>query len=518
VTQRKYALAFIAGALSALGFAPLELWPLAVLAIAAMIHFNADAGRPWRSFWYGWHFGLGHFMVGLNWLAHAFQYQHGVPAWTGWLAVPLLAAYLAIFPAAAIAAASKIAPRGGFLQTIALASTWMLLEWTRSWLFTGFAWNPLGIIWIDVVPVALLARYVGGLGLSSLTIILAGLLLLAVKGRRLPVVIAVAALIIALTIPRASPRADAVPGGAKVRIVQPNIGQGEKWAPELSKSHRQRLMALSGKASKDGAPRMIFWPEAAVTEDLERATEVRRELATMLGARDLLLTGATSLTRERKGDPVTATNSMFAINATGQIVARYDKAHLVPFGEYVPSFAKWLGFSQFVEGEIGFASGPGPRSLDLPSLPVVGVSICYEITFPGRVVSTGERPDFIFNPSNDAWFGSWGPPQHLAQARLRAIEEGLPVIRSTPTGISAMIRPDGSLVAALPLDRAGYIEATLPPADQPTPFSRWVNSMPLALASILALFGVWLGRRRCGRKESSLPLRDAVGRISGASL
>ena len=399
------------------------------------------------------------------------------------------------------------------LRTLALASAWMLLEWSRGWLFTGFAWNPLGVIWIDVVPVAFLARYVGGLGLSGLTIIFAGLLLQAIKGRRLAVSIAVAGSIVALTIPWTSPRADAVAGGPRVRVVQPNIGQGEKWAPELSKYHRGRLMALSGKASNDGSSRMIFWPEAAITENLENAPEIRHELASMLGPRDLLLTGATALTRDRKGDPVAATNSVFAINAAGQIVARYDKAHLVPFGEYVPSFAKWLGLSRFAEGEIGFAGGPGPRSLKLPRLPEVGVSVCYEITFPGHVIDRNERPSFIFNPSNDAWFGRWGPPQHLAQARLRAIEEGLPIIRSTPTGISAVIRNDGTLMAKLPLNRSGFIDVPLPPAGAPTLFSKSGHGIPLGLAAMAVLTTLYCARRpaldgRVGTVRPSTRLAD----------
>ena len=501
----KYALALIAGALSALGFAPLALWPLTLLALAVVIHLQ-DNSDPLRSFGHGWAFGFGQFAVALNWLAHAFQYQQGMPAWAGWPAVALLAAYLALFPAAAFAIASKLAPRGGPVQILALASSWMLLEWVRSWLFTGFAWNPLGVIWIDVAPVALLARFVGGLGLSGLTIIVAGLIAQAVRMRRLAVALPVLGVIALAAIPHT--RAQPLRASPRVRVVQPNIGQGEKWAPELAKRHRQRLMLLSGERIQDGPPRMIFWPEAAITGNLANAPEIRRELASMLGPRDLLLSGGTALARDRLGNPVAATNSMFAIDPTGRIVARYDKAHLVPFGEYVPAFAKWLGLSRFVEGDIGFATGPGPSSLKLPGLPTVGVSICYEITFAGHVIDEGERPDFIFNPSNDAWFGRWGPPQHLAQARLRAIEEGLPVIRSTPTGISAVIGGDGSIVARLPLNRPGFIETVLPPAGGPTIFSQWGYELLLGLVALAALGAVRSTRR---------PARDGLVPITRRS-
>lgn len=215
----------------------------------------------------------------------------------------------------------------------------------------------------------------------------------------------------------------------------------------------------------------------------------------MLGPRDLLLTGGIAIEQVAGGGAPTAHNSMFVIDSNTEVIARYDKTHLVPFGEYVPSFAKWAGLDRFVAGQVEFREGPGPRSLALPGLPKVAVNICYEMTFPGRVVDPADRPAFIFNPSNDAWFGKWGPPQHLAQARLRAIEEGLPVIRSTSTGISAIIRPDGSVASSIPLDTAGFIDAGLPPPDPPTLFSHWGHWPTLTMAG-LAILGAAFQRRR----------------------
>ena len=172
----------------------------------------------------------------------------------------------------------------------------------------------------------------------------------------------------------------------------------------------------------------------------------------MLGPRDLLLTGGTALSFTADDRIEAAANSVFAIGPDARILGRYDKAHLVPYGEYlpVPWLLKPLGLSRLVPGDLDFTPGPGPRNLSLPGFGPLGIQLCYEIIFSGEVVDRAQRPRALFNPSNDAWFGSWGPPQHLAQARMRAIEEGLPIIRATPTGISAVIAADGTLLATVP--------------------------------------------------------------------
>jgi apolipoprotein N-acyltransferase len=242
-----------------------------------------------------------------------------------------------------------------------------------------------------------------------------------------------------------------------------------------------------------------------IGEDDAEAARARRRIATLLGPNDIVLTGADKLFSEtKKTGPVIekrwvgAANSVFALNAKGTILARYDKAHLVPYGEYLPMrpFLSAIGLSRLVPGDLDFWPGPGPRTLDLGTgKPRVGLQICYEIIFSGEVVDPQQRPDFIFNPSNDAWFGSWGPPQHLAQARLRAIEEGLPVIRSTPTGISAIIDADGRVLKRLPYQQPGYLEGIVPAAMAPTLFSGFGNILSLGLGFFLGLAGIALCRR-----------------------
>jgi apolipoprotein N-acyltransferase len=284
-----------------------------------------------------------------------------------------------------------------------------------------------------------------------------------------------------------------------IRVIQPNIDQSEKWEPEFAARNFQRLVETTGETGS--APRLIFWPEAAIPDFIEDEPLARFRIASLLGPDDILLLGATKLIIETEDDgrrrAVGARNSLYALNAEGELIARYDKANLVHFGEYLPlrGFFEAVGMSRLAPGDLDFWPGPGPQTLDLPGFGTVGGQVCYEIIFSGNVIDAANRPDFIFNPSNDAWFGAWGPPQHLAQARLRAIEEGVPVIRSTPTGISAVIDASGRVVDHVPYREAGTIDAHLPRAQAPTFFSRYGNSIPLFFALLLAGFAFALVRR-----------------------
>jgi apolipoprotein N-acyltransferase len=234
----------------------------------------------------------------------------------------------------------------------------------------------------------------------------------------------------------------------------------------------------------------------------------RARIAALLRPGDIVMLGADKFHFAERGGVIDtsilegANNSLFAMDARGVLLGRYDKAHLVPYGEYLPMrpLLSAIGLSRLVPGDVDFWPGPGPATISLPGAPGrpplnMGVQICYEIIFSGQVVDQRHRPDFLFNPSNDAWFGSWGPPQHLAQARLRAIEEGLPVIRSTPTGISALVDPTGKIIARIGHDQPGAFTANLMPALAPTLFSRGGNAIPLALAVIIVVSAVAIGRR-----------------------
>jgi len=499
-------LAFLAGLAAACGFQPVGLWPLTLAALAALFWLIEQAPSLRSALARGWWFGVGHFALGLNWIATAFTYQAAMPAWLGWIAVVLLSLYLAIYPAAAAGLAWKDGRHDPLRLILAFASAWIVTEWLRAVIFTGFAWNPLGVALLPT-PVSRLAALVGTYGLSGLTVIAAGLLLLLFRRRWRSAAAVLAALALATLLAAFAGKAPSGPPGIALRIVQPNIGQQDKWRRDFDQRNLSLLQGLSSAAVE--GPRLLLWPEAAITYPLEEgradpaqqreAAELRRLVGTMIRPGDLLLTGGIAI-RSSDGVRATgATNSIFAMDRAGRILARYDKAHLVPYGEYLPMrpLLSAIGLSRLAPGDIDFDPGPGPRTLELPLVGKVGFQLCYEIIFSGEVVDRKNRPNFLFNPSNDAWFGAWGPPQHLAQARLRAIEEGLPVLRATPTGISAVIDADGRLLHSLPWRTAGVIDARLPPARPPTLFARLGNILPLLFAVLLAGLAIAIpGRRR----------------------
>ncbi len=455
----------------------------------------------------GWAFASGHFVLGLNWIATAFTYQANMPAWLGWVAVVLLSLYLACFPACAGALTWRVARHGQLAFAFVFAAAWMLFEWLRATLFTGFAWNPLGVIWIELPWVAQAARWIGTYGLSGLAALFAGLLWVGLRRHWGPTAgVALAVSLIALSLgrlvparPEVSPTLAAIP----VRIVQPNIAQNQKNDPDEAARNAQLYAKLSGKPLSE--PRLLLWPEGSTERFLELEPDARRDLAALLGPHDLLLLSGESVdVNEQDENKDIYHNSVFELDSTGALRWRYDKAHLVPFGEYLParSILSRIGLSRLLPGEGDFTGGPGPRTYPLrgfgpPGAPAtVGVQVCYEITFSGRVVDEAHRPWFLFNPSDDAWFGSWGPPQHLAQAQLRAVEEGLPVIRATPNGISAVIGPTGRLLATLGAHRAGVIDTTIPQALPPTLFSRLGLWTCLAFGLCLAVIGFAVGSSR----------------------
>ncbi len=516
--------ALIAGGVSAMGFAPLGLWPLTLICLGVLMHLVAKAAFGKRAYWIGWLFGLAHFGVGLNWLAKSFTFQSNMPAILGWLAVLLVAAVVAHFPALAAWGAwwtgRRVDPAKATAAItlpfiLAFAGCWIIAEWLRSWVFTGFPWNPLATVTANFGWFVKPAAYLGTYGQSGLVVLTVGLAIM--FGRhvlhelqrkpltpgRIAFVIAffvLPELIIFAVLPFVMEPSEPKTSKVNITVVQPNIGQEERNRLDYSAFSFDRLAKYS--TPKDDTPRLVFWPESAIpwmlesgypyryyqSQPGESAQSARLVLAGLLNPKDLLITGNDRLEFDKHGQLVGARNSLAVLDARGERLGHYDKAHLVPFGEYLA--LRWLleplGAARLVPGSIDFWPGPGPRTMQLgEGFPKIGVQICYEIIFSGRVTDRANRPAFLFNPSNDAWFGDWGPPQHLAQTRLRAIEEGLPIVRSTPTGISAVIDADGRIVESIPLHTAGRIDTTLPRAHAPTLFARHGNVLPLGFAALL---------------------------------
>lgn len=471
---------FALGALASLGFPPFGSWPATLGSLIMLLHYAAGASSARHAATHGWWFGFGLGCASLTWIAHAFTYQDAMPAWLGWPAVVLLAAYTGCYWALPLYLARRLAGRARLLAFATYnACFFVFAEWLRGVLLTGFSWNPLGIVWLPFGEVARSAATIGAIGLSGITMLIAGFAASALRGSAWPaIVLSTAAM--AVTVMSAGPRA-APDTGTAISLVQGNIDQAGKWRPGTAEAQLERYRELSGKPHATAEPRLVFWPEGAIIDTLDAEPVVRRSAGSVLGPGDLLFTGGTG--GEGSGG---FSNSVFVLDSTGRILARYDKAHLVPFGEYLPlsPLLSALSVTRLVPGEAAFVPGKGPETLDVGGIRV-GVSICYEIIFPGAVVDRTERPAFLFNPSNDAWFGGGGPEQHLSQARLRAIEEGLPIIRVTSTGVTAVIRSDGSIAETLPPHQAMRLDTVLPAAGRITPIGRWGMVFPLAAAAAL---------------------------------
>ncbi len=506
LSRKPALLSLLLGGAAACGFAPLQLWPLTVAALALFMWLIHRAPSGKAALWQGWAFGVGHFTINNNWFQHAFDFQDKMPPVLGYAAPLALALYLAVYPAGAAWIAWRFRRQridAGYV--LIFAAAWIVAEWLRSVMFTGYAWDPLGVIWVPVQPVATLAAWIGTYALSGLTVLGAGLLLL--LPLRWAAIAGVAAGAVLGGLQLTSYRgieAPAKPDALRVRVVQPNVPQDERGESD-GEMMLAKLSELSGKPGP--APRLVLWPEGVVRDYFEdgypdyayltHPVWLRWRMARLLGPQDLLMTGGTALQFDRMGRALTATNSVFAVDHRARIVGRYDKAHLVPYGEYLPMpwLLKPIGLDRLVPGSMDFAEGPGPRALNVPGFGPIGIQICYEIIFSGQVVDRANRPRGLFNPSNDAWFGKWGPPQHLAQARMRAIEEGLPIIRATPNGISAVIGADGRLIGTVPHETAGAIEVPMPEPLPPTLFSRLGNWLAALVAFGLAAAAIAIRRR-----------------------
>lgn len=518
LAQRRPALAAIAlGLIGACAYPPLHLWPLGLAALAGFMWLIHSA-TSWRSaLGLGWCFGWAHLTLANNWIATAFTHQAKMPEFLGWLAVPLLCIYLAIFPALAALAAHLLArKRPLWAFGLVLAGAWIVTEWLRGWVFTGYPWPPVGLMLLgtwDAPGLAMLLPWLGTYALSGVAVLIAaGLLGLYKSGQGRWVLLPGTVLFGWMTFP-VVPSLFSGDSTLRYTLVQPYIPQSEINDASKFEEQFRRLTRLTAPGQNQS--RVVLWPESALPDYLEEGYPeryylqmtaggdpqlARQRVGKVIGPQSTLLTGVVNLNigtmPSGRTGAVSARNSVMAINGAGAITGGYDKAHLVPYGEYLPM--RWLleplGASRLVAGSIDYLPGPGPRTLNLGVHGKAGVMICYEIVFSGAVVDDADRPDYIFNPSNDGWFGWWGPPQHLAQARMRAIEEGLPVLRSTTTGISAVIGADGVVRQSIGMGKADKLDGFIPAAKPPTLFAQWGHGLTLAWAALFIALGFVLPR------------------------
>lgn len=518
---RRLAVAFGLGALAALALPPVHAVVLLIPAFAGFVWLIDQAQRARAAFAVGWWFGVGHFGVGLYWIAFPLLVEPERFAWMIPFAVGGLAAATAAFPGAVAALAwlsQTPRARAWFLgatgagRVLLLAVIWTALEWIRAWAFTGFPWNLIGTVWTFAPAMIQLAAVAGVYGLSLVTIAVAAMpAVLADPGdsqararawRPTAGAFAVLAAVWIGGLWRLGAATEATVPGVRLRLVQPDIPQALKWAPAERERHLVKQVRLSTRApapaSVDArAPTHVIWAETAVPYFVANDPDLLAALGRVVRDGGALIVGAPRTTPTPE-TPLRIWNSLHAIDARGRIVATYDKFHLVPFGEYVP-FRRWLPMiAKITHGETDFSSGPGLQTLAIPGLPPVSPLICYEIIFPGAVRAPERRPGWLLNLTNDAWFGlSSGPYQHFAAARLRAVEEGLPLIRVANNGISAIIDAYGRVRASLGLGRAGVVDGDLPaPLAAPPPYGRYGDGMTLAALFVVAFAAVAASARR----------------------
>ena len=465
------------GLLAGAGQAPLGLWLFTVVAMAIWL-LRPVATRK-QAFWHGWLFGAGYFAVALHWIVSPFLVD---PVATGWMApfaVMFMAGGAAVFWGLASYVAHRIAPRRMAMAAILIA----VAEVLRSYLFTGFPWGLLGHIWIDT-PLAQLAA-TGGPHL--LTLVTVGLSLsLAWLWRRKVLagagpVLAAAGWGMFIDAP--------APGtvGPVVRLVQPNAAQADKWDPVQSQIFFDRMIGFT----QNGAPPdLVVWPETAISDLFEYAGD--QLYLTSEAAR-----GAPTIVGINRRDGARYYNAALVLERGAIVSDIYDKAHIVPFGEFIPGgelLAK-IGIDNFAASQGGaFSRGVGARLVNITGIGNARILICYEGIF-AQEVHTAVRPRLLVLITNDAWFGpAAGPRQHLAQARLRAIEQGLPMVRVANTGISAMIDAKGRITAQIGMGQAGYVDAMLPPALPATVYSK-TGDWP-ALVLLIVFVGLTAVRRR----------------------
>lgn len=507
---RRFTVAALLGGLGTLALPPAHVVPVLLVSFPGLLWLLSGTRSARGAFALGWWFGFGHFLLGLYWVSFALLTDIERYWWMLPVAATGLPALLALFTGLATLASHWVARRWALdavTGAIAFAMIWTGVEWLRGHVLTGFPWNLIGYAWVEVPAVLQVAALTGIYGLGLLTV-LAAALPAALGAAEVPARRTAGACLAALLVLAAgagwgawrlaTATDDTVPG-VRLRLVQPNILQSLKWAPEEREANFRRHLALARAPGFEDVTHIV-WPETAVPFFLgeDRARRLAVAAATPPGG--LTLTGAPRVERS-PGRPPRYWNSLEVIDDRGERVAVYDKFHLVPFGEYMP-LRRWLPVAAIAAGSTDFSAGPGPRTLEVPGLPPVSPLICYEIIFPGAVKDANHRPAWLLNITNDAWYGhTAGPHQHFAIARVRAVEEGLPLVRVANTGISGVVDAYGRVRARLALGTQGVLDSPLPVPLANTPPYGLTGDWILVLM-LMSLVGIsTLARHRAGRSS-----------------
>ncbi len=522
---RRALIAFLAGGASTLAMPPLDFWPALFLTFPVIVWLIDGAGLGrWNGAGAaavaGWWFGFGYFLSGLYWIGNAFLVDADIFGWLLPFAVTILPAGLAFFTAFGFALARLLWTRGP-LRILTLAAALTLAEWLRGHLLTGFPWNAFGYALTGSLALAQAAALVGLWGLTFIAIaVFASPAVLAddkadTARPWLPPVVAVAVLaaLAAYGAIRLAMTPTTFVPGVKLRIMQPAIPQDQRFNHTAKTEVMRRYLALSSRATNPQGQGLagvthLIWPESAFPFFLTREADALAAIADLLPPGTVLITGAARLAEpESRPGHIRAYNSIYVIDHDGTIQSVYDKLHLVPFGEFLPlrSVFERLGLQQLIRVPGGFLPGRRRRLMTAANAPPFVPLVCYEAIFPHAVVPPGGRPGWLLNLTNDGWFGlSSGPYQHFQQARLRAIEEGLPLVRAANTGVSAVIDPVGRIITFLPLGREGVLDSALPQRIASPLYARTGDIIIIVCIVIILFFGLW--RRRANRLNPRPPL------------
>ena len=502
---KQWFVALLAGAVATLSLAPNLFWISLFVSVPILIWMldgvwlrmktGQSRQATGKAFLVGWWFGFGYFFVGLRWIGQAFLVDAELFAWLMPFAMALLPAGLALFFGVATACAMRFW-KPGISRILLLAWALFVTELLRGHIFTGLPWNTLGYSLTGTNGLMQSTSVVGVYVLTYIAVLVfsvpAALVFPQNSHNRIPTnwsfAITVLLMVIALDIAgqwRLADKKSGFQSDIKLHLVQPNINQKEKWRPENQKQIVDRIIGLSkpgdaGATSVSNAKHVTIWPEVALPFLFDKNPDFLSFLGNSIADETVLITGAirTGIHDQNPegARPREIFNSLLVINSDGQIEEIYDKKHLVPFGEYLPfqEFLEAIGLEQLTRLRGGFNEGTGKRFIQTGSLPAFAPLICYEIIFSGAVVEGSNRPEWLLNLTNDGWFGDTaGPHQHLHQARIRAVEEGLPVVRVANTGISAVIDPYGQILESIALNQMGTIDSRLPLPLQETFYARF---------------------------------------------
>jgi len=507
--------AFIAGGLTSLAQAPLHLMPICFITFPILLLLLSTIPQHRRGLiaLTGWSFGFGYFVGGLWWIGYLMLTDGEA---FGIMMLPLatlgLPALMACYYALAALIQNWLA-RHGYARILALAIGFGFAEWLRGVLFTGFPWNAIGYSFMPHPLLMQIAALIGLYGVNVVAVLLYATPILWLDKvtknfeRRLGAIVALC--LFGLIVSFGFWRLNGLPAiedmryssGTTVRLVQPSITQQEKIDDDFRFQNFDQHLQLTKASPSNGQeePDLIVWPETSLPYILAYVDEVREIIANSLKPGQLALIGTVRADVKNNSDKPSYYNSLQIIDSQGTLLGYADKAHLVPFGEYLPwpSLFNLLGLHAAAEMTGGYSTAPQHISLPLNEEVTILPLICYEAIFPTEMHYQGPPANVLLNISNDAWYGATsGPPQHFHQARLRAVEQGMSLIRSANNGISAIVDPYGRIIAKLNLNEIGFIDATIPPAIPPFWQGGPGIAQLFALLSLLLVATGLLARRK----------------------